>query len=118
MDPCPHCGEPVAPHAEACPHCGSDFETGWNPDAEYYSVELPEFDDDDVLEVGESRKEPAPVNIEPIVGSVLVAVSALGFVFITRAVENPTGMLAVVLLCASYFVYSTQVRSQSRERFR
>jgi uncharacterized membrane protein YvbJ len=44
MDDCPHCGEPVEDDAEACPHCGSDFENGWKPDADDYSVELPEDD--------------------------------------------------------------------------
>ena len=39
---CPICGEPVDDDARACPHCGSDDETGWNPDADYLSVELPE----------------------------------------------------------------------------
>ena len=44
---CPQCGEPVADDAHACPHCGSDAETGWNPDADYLSVELPEEDEPD-----------------------------------------------------------------------
>jgi hypothetical protein len=47
MDLCPHCGEPLEEDATACPHCGSDYETGWNPEAEYYSVELPELDEED-----------------------------------------------------------------------
>ena len=45
MDICPNCGEPIEEDAQACPHCGSDDETGWNPDVEYYSLELPEDDD-------------------------------------------------------------------------
>ena len=44
--PCPHCGEPVPEDARSCPHCGSDAETGWDPDAEYDSIELPEEDGD------------------------------------------------------------------------
>ena len=41
MDECPHCGEPIGENAESCPHCGSDFETGWNPDADYLGLDLP-----------------------------------------------------------------------------
>ncbi|HAK93781.1 MAG TPA: hypothetical protein DCM87_01910 [Planctomycetes bacterium] len=44
--PCPHCGEPVPEDAPSCPHCGSDAETGWDPEAEYNSIELPEEDND------------------------------------------------------------------------
>jgi len=43
---CPNCGEPVPDDASVCPHCGSDEETGWNPEADYLSVELPEDDED------------------------------------------------------------------------
>lgn len=42
MDACPHCGETLARNARFCRHCGSDEETGWSPDVEYHSVELPE----------------------------------------------------------------------------
>lgn len=41
-DTCPHCGAPLSPRAVACRECGSDRETGWNPDADYLSVDLPE----------------------------------------------------------------------------
>lgn len=51
--PCPHCGELVEEDAVACPHCGSDSETGWNPDVDYYSVELPE----EGRERGAARRE-------------------------------------------------------------
>jgi len=40
-DLCPHCGATLPPRAVACRECGSDFETGWSPDVEYESVELP-----------------------------------------------------------------------------
>lgn len=43
---CPNCGEPVHnDNASVCPHCGSDEETGWHPDADYRSVDIPEPDD-------------------------------------------------------------------------
>ena len=43
---CPNCGEEIYnDSARVCPHCGSDHETGWNPDADYLSVELPEDED-------------------------------------------------------------------------
>ena len=44
MFPCPHCGEPCPDRTHACPHCGSDDETGWHPDADDRSIELPEND--------------------------------------------------------------------------
>ncbi len=43
-DECPFCGEPIDSEAQVCPHCGSDAETGWNPDSDYESVEIPEDD--------------------------------------------------------------------------
>ena len=45
MFDCPNCGEPVKNESSFCPHCGSDAETGWKPDVDYYSIELPEDDD-------------------------------------------------------------------------
>ena len=57
MSVCPHCGEPLDEDAAACPHCGSDDETGWKPDADYYSVELP---DDDLEAPGYSEPQGRP----------------------------------------------------------
>ena len=39
---CPYCGELIDAEATFCKHCGNDAETGWNPDADYESLELPE----------------------------------------------------------------------------
>lgn len=39
---CPVCGEVVQGEALACPHCGADDETGWNEDAAYDEVDLPD----------------------------------------------------------------------------
>ncbi len=47
MFDCPNCGEPVEDDATFCPHCGSDAETGWKPDVDYYSLELPGEDETD-----------------------------------------------------------------------
>lgn len=47
MFDCPNCGEPVSDNASFCSHCGSDAETGWKPDVDYYSIEIP---DDPALE--------------------------------------------------------------------
>jgi hypothetical protein len=47
MFECPNCGEPLEDGAESCPHCGSDEETGWNPDVDYYAVELPEDEEEE-----------------------------------------------------------------------
>ncbi len=42
MNVCPHCGNELPSNASCCRACGSDAETGWNPDIDYHSVELPE----------------------------------------------------------------------------
>jgi hypothetical protein len=47
MDECPYCGEPIDPDAEFCRHCGNDAETGWNPDSDYESLELPGDDEEE-----------------------------------------------------------------------
>jgi len=51
MDECPFCGEPIEDDATFCRHCGSDAETGWNPDSDYLSLELPEDDEDEDEEI-------------------------------------------------------------------
>lgn len=71
MFDCPNCGEPLEENASFCPHCGSDPETGWNPDVDYYSIELPE---DDLLEEpidhGDDHR-PVPSSLIGPVGIVL-----------------------------------------------
>ncbi len=44
---CPVCGEFVPPRALACRGCGSCEKTGWNEDADYDGLDLPDeaFDD-------------------------------------------------------------------------
>ena len=39
---CPNCGDYVDASAEACPSCGSCPRTGWNDDADYDALDLPE----------------------------------------------------------------------------
>ncbi len=48
---CPICGTDVPLQAKACPHCGASDDSGWNDDAGYERLNLPddEFDYDDFL---------------------------------------------------------------------
>ncbi len=75
MEWCPHCGEPIDGAASSCPHCGSDDETGWNPESDYYSLELPEDDlHDESFEPSRARAVSWPWP-----GTVLVALAVGGF---------------------------------------
>ena len=101
MSECPHCGEPLDDDAEICRHCGSDAETGWNPDTDYYSVDLPEEDYD----------RPEPPEGQPArargswVGPTLVFLALVGFLgagYLTYSwgVVLP---LLFLLLCGALF---------------
>jgi len=79
MDDCPHCGEPLDEGAESCPHCGSDSETGWNPDSEYYSVELP---DEETVESEDYGVESADTGWEKLVSASLVLMACVLFLAI------------------------------------
>ena len=76
---CPVCGEPVRDDAQACPSCGSDDETGWDPDADDLSVELPEDEDE------ESYDHTAPPRGDySAFAYFLIAVGVLGFIALGR----------------------------------
>ena len=62
MEVCPNCGEPLPQNAVACRACGSDAETGWRDDVDYYSIEIPEEDDDEVR-ASLSRRPGWPVKV-------------------------------------------------------
>jgi len=142
MEACPHCGEPVPPAAAACPHCGSDAETGWNPDAEYLGLELPEGgyagssgggdaagyeSGSDGLSAGYwGDAERAATfggagrgsggRLATAAGYALVAVAAAVFFAATNALERPEGLLLFVVVCLSFFVAETRARSAIRRR--
>ncbi len=101
MDECPFCGGPIEADADHCPHCGSDDETGWNPDAEYESLELPEEDEEELEEEPERRPDPEDVGAQfaKLLGPALVAASWMAFVVIGSMVY-PSPWL--VLLPAVY----------------
>ena len=75
-DECPHCDKPIDEDATFCPHCGSDSETGWKPDTDYYSVELPEDED----EHEEERPPRALFRLRFWAGPALVALALAFFV--------------------------------------
>jgi hypothetical protein len=104
MDECPHCGEPLAGDAESCPHCGSDFETGWKPDTDYYSVELPE----DEPAFSQDHAPAAPgIGWESFLWSLVVAASILVFFWAGTAAEPSRHVLVAfaLLLLVSLVVF-------------
>lgn len=101
MFPCPHCGEPVPGDAKACPHCGSDPETGWNPDAEYLSVDLPDEPD-----AGEPEEPPSkPSNAFSVLLLVVAALGLIALWGLRRVVANPLSVLGAVLIVAVIIVF-------------
>jgi len=114
MDECPHCGEPIEQDATFCRHCGSDSETGWNPDADYYSVELPEGDEDE--DVQERRHEPSREEIREwithLVGPALVAFAWLFFVVYGYSEFDPPLLVLIpgLYLAVSFTVLARLAR--------
>ena len=99
MDECPHCGEPIEEEAESCPHCGSDCETGWKPDADYYSVELP--DDDGAYEPQDSSEVPW----ESLVSLLLVLLCALLGVWLAAKVHGRTVLPFAIVMGFGIWLY-------------
>ena len=111
MDRCPHCGRALRPDAESCPHCGSDFETGWNPDADHYGFELPSDED------SPPPREPSPsdrgIAWDTVIGIGTVVLAA-GLFFLmasrSRALADPTTLVVIVLLVLSFWFFLVKTR--------
>ncbi|MGH9363129.1 MAG: zinc ribbon domain-containing protein [Thermoanaerobaculia bacterium] len=118
-DECPHCGEPIDEEATFCRHCGSDAETGWNPDAEYLSLELPEDDEENEAEGGEEAVEPAPEDVAErfrgLVGPALVVGAWVFFCFYGYATMRPQ---LLVLVPAIYLAVAITLVSRLGQRAR
>ena len=87
---CPNCGEVVPDGASVCPHCGSDEETGWNPDAEYNSIELPEEEDNE--DHGGERPGPSSAFTVFLIILGLLGLIAYGGV---RSLAHPIALLGM-----------------------
>ena len=105
MDYCPHCGEPITDDAPSCPHCGSDNETGWNPEAEYLSVDLPDDEDDDALlrshtpPPGSSRLTARGISgAGALVGGSVVLILAFGLLIAAGFQHYGWGIFAVAVV--------------------
>lgn len=97
MEECPHCGEPIDEKAKSCPHCGADDETGWKPDTDYWSVELPEDDAED----GEPAPTPWSARLPATVGPVVPVAAWIFFVIYGSSRFRPPFL---VLIPAIYLV--------------
>ena len=103
MDECPHCGEPIEEDATFCRHCGSDEETGWSPDVDYYSVELPE-DDDELEPLPPPPPEDLRARLQALAGPTLVAMAWTVFLVYGYSTFEPP---LLVLIPAIYLAACT-----------
>ncbi len=101
MDYCPHCGEEISPDAECCPHCGSDAETGWNPESEYYSVDLPEEEDY------------TPRNAQRSSGIIPVVVAAVLALVALARLPKGEGIAVAIVLCICLVVFLRTVNKSA-----
>lgn len=103
---CPNCGEPVADEAKACPACGSDEETGWNPDADSLSVDLPED--------GEANEEPRD-GVSNAFAAFLIVVGLLGVIALRgmRALGDSFALLGAAVVVVGVLLL---VRRAGRRR--
>lgn len=109
MDRCPHCGRALGPDAEACPYCGSDFETGWNPDADYYGFELPSEEDSFPV-----REQPSGIRRgtwDKIVGATVVGLAALFLLLVLRSrAQEPINLVVIALLVLSFWFFLVRTK--------
>jgi zinc ribbon protein len=114
---CPYCGELIDAEATFCKHCGNDAETGWNPDSDYESVELPEEDE------VEAPAGPAPrdgqASLRNLLGPALVVGSWFTFVVVASSHYQPPGLVlvpAIYLAAAIFIVSRLSMRGDRRAR--
>ena len=104
------CFAPWRPEAESCPHCGSDFETGWNPDADYYSLELPSEE-----ETFPPNDVPGTPPRETFIGIGVVGVAGVSFLCATHPMA-PADLVMATLLLASLWFFLVKTRTGGRRR--
>ena len=116
MDRCPHCGRALRPDAEACNYCGSDFETGWNPDAEYFGFELPS-DDDTYSPRERAHNAGGGLVWDTVIGVGGIVVAALFFLLAVRAdgLNQPTTIVVIAFLVVSFWFFLVRTRSSEWE---
>ncbi len=111
MDRCPHCGRALRPDAESCPHCGSDFETGWNPDADHYSFELPS--EEDLAPPREQSPSGRGISWDTVIGIGTVVIAGLFVLMVLwlRVLEQRATQVVIVLLVLSLWFFLVKTRS-------
>ncbi len=108
MDRCPHCGKTLRPEAESCPYCGSDFETGWNPDADYYNLDLPT--DEEEFPPREQAPSTSGVLWNTIGGLCTVALAGAFFLVVTQPILAPQNLVMVVVLVLSLWFFLVKTK--------
>jgi Flp pilus assembly protein TadB len=114
---CPYCGELIDAEATFCKHCGNDAETGWNPDSDYESVELPEEDDPERPARAAARDGQA--SLRNLLGPALVVSSWFTFVVVASSHYHPPGWVlvpAIYLAAAIFIVSRLSMRRDRRAR--
>ena len=117
---CPNCGEPVENDAAFCAHCGSDAETGWHPDAEYQSLDLPDFEDND-YDPAPTYSQDVTQRLKNIIGPAAVVFCFVLFLSVGYKHYDLWIILPALLLMttALVFLHGSRVRGRgpdSRER--
>jgi hypothetical protein len=109
---CPNCHESIADdNAQSCPHCGSDAETGWKPDVDYHSLELPEDEDFD-LESSVYRNGGSD-RLRALAGPVLMGVSLALFVVVGYQ-HYRLGVVLPAVFLAAMAVVCLRILAKSR----
>ena len=107
---CAHCGESVPEDARSCPHCGSDADTGWAPEDENDSIEIPEDDDGDAEPGAERPGVSGAFMVLLMIVAALGVVAVAGLAGLPGALFTLLGALVVIAYVAGRFRRRPPVR--------
>ncbi len=102
--PCAHCGELIPEDATLCRHCGSDMETGWNPEVDYHSIELPDPPDTDTAMESHYETPAQTARNRRIAITVMMVLLMIGSLLPVRGLRTICGSL-LALVFVGWVVY-------------